>query len=122
MDPVIDMEDGFGNGENSPLMVQTRKTRAQEARHAGMQRIQKDMYTVNQLFKDLSQIVIQQGDSINAIDASVEKTLDHSSKATEEVLKTDKRHRQQQSTAIRLAVFLLMFIIMIFLVRTYIFR
>ena len=122
MDPLINMEDGFGDGETSPLMVQTRTTKAQQARNAGMQRIQKDMFTVNQLFKDLSGIVIQQGESITAIAASVEKTLDHSSKAGEEVMKTDKRHRQQQMTAIRLAGCFLMFIIMIFLIRTYIFH
>jgi t-SNARE complex subunit (syntaxin) len=118
----MDLEEGRFEHESEPLVLQTTTRKGQDIRLAGIQRIQRDMTTVNQLFKDLSTIVISQGDSITAIDASVEKAVEHSRKATEEVAKTDKRHRQQQSFAFRLIGILLMFVLSLFLIRTFIFR
>ncbi len=118
----MDLEDGICDHEAAPLMMQSVNRKGQEVRLAGIQRIQKDMSTVNQLFKDLSTIVIKQGDSINAMDASVEKAVENSQKATEEVRKTEKRHRKQQNAALRIIGILFAFLLVIFLVRTFIFR
>lgn len=118
----MDLEDGIYDHEATPLVVQTVNRKGQEVRLAGIQRIQKDMSTVNQLFKDLSGIVISQGETINAIDSSVEKAVSNSQKATEEIKKTEKRHRKQHGAALRIVGFLFAFILTLFLVRTFIFR
>ena len=112
-----DDSDDYEKGEMSPLMTQARVSKRDEVRHAGIQRIQRDMNTVNQLFRDLSGIVIQQGERITAIDATVEKSVDNSRNAKEEVVKTEKRYRQQQRFVLKLIVFLILAILSIFLVR-----
>lgn len=118
----MDLEDGIYDHEVTPLVVQTVNRKGQEIRMAGIQRIQKDMSTVNQLFKDLSGIVIQQGESINAIESSVEKAVLNSEKATEEIKKTETRHRKQQGAVLRIIGILFAFVMMLFLVRTFIFK
>lgn len=118
----MDLEDGTYDHEATPLVVQTVNRKGQEIRLAGIQRIQKDMSTVNQLFKDLSGIVIMQGDSINAMDASVEKAVQNAQRANEEISVTEKRHRKQQGAVLRVIGVLVAFILVLFIMRTYIFR
>ena len=112
-----DDSDDYEKGEMSPLVANVRVNKREEVRQAGIQRIQADMNTVNQLFKDLSGLVIQQGDSITAIDSAVEKSIDNSRNANEEVEKTEKRHRQQQRFLLRIIVILVLAILAIFLIR-----
>ena len=116
MDRSQDSDD-FEKGEMSPLMTQARVSKREELRHAGIARIQRDMTAVNQLYRDLSGIVIQQGETITAIDASVEQTVQHTKNTNEEIQKTEQRHRQQQRFVIRLIVFLIIAIILVFLLR-----
>ena len=112
-----DDSDDYEKGEMSPLVTNLRVNKRDEARKAGIQRIQKDMNTVNQLFKDLSGLVIQQGDSITAVDSTVERSVGNSRNAKEEVEKTEKRHRQQQKFLLKIIVILVLAILTIFLIR-----
>jgi hypothetical protein len=112
-----DDSDDYEKGEMSPLVTQTRVNKRDEVRKAGIQRIQADMSTVNQLFKDLSGLVIQQGDTITAVDSAVERSVENSRNAQEEVEKTDKRHRQQQRFLLRIIIVLVLAILAIFLIR-----
>jgi len=112
-----DESDDFEKGELSPLMTQQRISKRVEIRQAGIQRIQRDMTTVNQLYRDLSGIVIQQGESITAIDASVEQSVQNSKNANDEVHKTEQRYRNQQRFVMRLIIFLILAIIVVFLLR-----
>lgn len=121
MEDLETLEHGFIETESAPLMATTRVSRSQALRQAGVQRIQKDMFTVNQLFKDLSGIVIHQGETIQSIDSSVEKSAHNSKLANEELTKTSKRYQQQQWAAIRVGIFLLGFIISVFLLRRMLF-
>ena len=112
-----DDSDDYERGEMSPLVTETRVNKRDEVRKAGIQRIQRDMSTVNQLFKDLSGLVVSQGDTITGVDSAVERTVDNSQKAREEVEKTDKRHRQQQRFLLRIIIILVVAILAIFLIR-----
>jgi t-SNARE complex subunit (syntaxin) len=112
-----DDSDDFEKGELSPLVTNIRVNKREEARNAGIQRIQRDMNTVNQLFRDLSGLVIHQGDSVTAVDASVERSITHAENAKEEVEKTDKRHKQQQKFLLRIIIILVVAILVIFLIR-----
>lgn len=112
-----DDSDDYEKGEMSPLVTNVRVNKREEIRQAGIQRIQRDMSTVNQLFKDLSGLVIQQGDTITAVDSAVEKSVENSRNAKEEVEKTEKRHRQQQRFLLRIIVILVLAILAIFLIR-----
>ena len=117
MDPMDSIEHGYINQEASPLLTEARVSKSQAVRQAGMQMIQKDMLTVNQLFKDLSGIVIPQGDTISSIDMATERGSINSKLALDELDKTDRRSKQHQMAAIRVALFLLCFLILIFIIR-----
>lgn len=121
LDDIDALEDGILNIEEAPLLVLSRTSKAHQIRQAGIQRIQKDMSTVNQLFKDLSGIVIQQGEMIRSVDSSVEKSVEHSWRANEEFSKTHKRHKEKQMIAIRFSLVLIGFIVSIFLIRRILF-
>ena len=97
--------------------IPSHASKLQQARDAGIQRIHKDFVAVNQLFKDLSGIVIQQGDAIRSIDTSVEKSVDNSRRAHDELSKTNKRQNDTRLLAIRIAIFVIAFLLSIFLTR-----
>ena len=115
------LEDGILNIEVAPLLVSSRKSEALHSRQKGIQRIQADMSIVNQLFKDLSGIVISQGDIIRSIDSSVEKSVEYTAKTNDELSKTHKRQKDRQLLAIRVGMFLFGFIVLIFLTRRILF-
>jgi hypothetical protein len=83
MSDIDSMEDGILGSEAMPLITETRQSKSSQLRQAGIQRIHKDMTTVNQLFKDLSGIVVQQGEMIRGAEASVSQLVENSSKANE---------------------------------------
>jgi t-SNARE complex subunit (syntaxin) len=112
-----DDSDDFEKGEMSPLMTQARINKREEIRKAGIQRIQQDMSTVNQLYRDLSGIVIRQGETIDAIDGRIEQTVKTSKNTNDELLKSDQRYRQQQRLILRIIMFLIIAIIIVFLLR-----
>lgn len=111
------MEHGYINPEFAPLLAEAKVSRGHEVRKAGMQRIEKDMSTVNKLFKDLSGLVIQQGETIQNVDRTVERTSHNSRLAREELEKSDKRQKQQVCTVLRFSLILFGFIISVFLLR-----
>lgn len=111
------LEDGILNIESVPLMVDRRVTRASQARQAGLQRIEKDMFTVNQLFKDLSGMVVQQSEMIRSVEVSVSEAVDTTCRSKEEIEKTHKRYKERQALTIRIAAFLLAFLLLVFLTR-----
>lgn len=117
MDQSDSIEHGYINHEGSPLLLESRVSKSQAVRLAGMQRIQKDMFTVNKLFKDLSGIVIQQGDTVQSIDMAVERATFNGKMACDELEKTDKRNKRHQWAAVRVAFFMICFIFLVFLVR-----
>jgi t-SNARE complex subunit (syntaxin) len=117
MEDIDAMEDGILGHEASPLLSDVRVSKGQQARQAGLQRIQKDMSTVNQLFRDLSGIVLQQEEMLRSVDSSVSRSVDSSSKANEELTKSYKRQQERQALALRLAAFLFGFILFIFMSR-----
>lgn len=121
MDDIDAIEDGILGGEGVPLMISKRVSKVDQLRQAGLQRIQKDMFTVNQLYKDLSGMVIQQGDTIHSLDSSVSNSVENSSKARMELEKTYKRQKERQALALKLALILLGFIVFIFLSRRVLF-
>ena len=122
MEAIDALEDGILNTESSPLLVSARVSKSNQVRQEGLQRIQKDMFTVNQLFKDLSNIVIQQSENIRSIDSSVEKSVVNSRNANEEISKTHKRYKDREALTIRIALFLLGFIVFVFLTRRILFQ
>ena len=117
MQDIDAMEDGILGGESDPLITEVRVTKSQQIRQAGLQRIQRDMSTVNQLFKDLSGIVLSQGEMLQSVDASVARSVENTSKANDEVSKTYKRQKERQALALRLAAFLFGFLVFIFISR-----
>jgi t-SNARE complex subunit (syntaxin) len=121
MHDIDAMEDGILGGESDPLIMDGRVSKSQQIRQAGLQRIQKDMTTVNQLFRDLSGIVVSQGEMLRSVDASISRTVENSSKANDEVNKTYKRQKERQALALRLAAFLFGFIVFIFIFRRLLF-
>lgn len=121
MHDIDAMEDGILGGESDPLIMDVRVSKSQQIRQAGLQRIQKDMTTVNQLFRDLSGIVVSQGEMLRSVDASISRTVENNSKANDEVNKTYKRQKERQALALRLAAFLFGFIVFIFISRRLLF-
>jgi t-SNARE complex subunit (syntaxin) len=121
MHDIDAMEDGILGGESDPLIMDVRVSKSQQIRQAGLQRIQKDMTTVNQLFRDLSGIVVSQGEMLRSVDANISRTVENSSKANDEVNKTYKREKERQALALRLAAFLFGFIVFIFISRRLLF-
>ena len=117
MEDIDAIEDGILGGESAPLLVDARFSKSQLVRQAGLQRIQKDMSTVNQLFKDLSGMVVQQGEMLRTVDSSVQRSMENSSKSNDEVSKTYKRQKERQALALRLAAFIFGFIVFILLSR-----
>lgn len=117
MSEIDAMEDGILGSEAMPLIVETRPSKAQQIRQAGLQRINRDMTTVNQLFKDLSGIVVQQGEMLHSIDASVSRSAENTSKSNEEINKTYKRQKERQALALKLAAWLFFSILFVFLTR-----
>jgi t-SNARE complex subunit (syntaxin) len=117
MDDIDAIEDGLLGSEAAPLLVESRASRAQMVRQVGLQRIQKDMSTVNQLYKDLSGIVIQQGEMLRAVDSSVSRSVENSSRANEEINKTYNRQKERRALAFRLVAFLFGLIVFLLLSR-----
>ena len=117
MSDIDAMEDGILGSEAMPLITETRQSKSSQLRQAGIQRIHKDMTTVNQLFKDLSGIVVQQGEMIRGVEASVFQSVENSSKANEELSKTYKRQKERQALAVKLASWLFGLILFVFLWR-----
>lgn len=117
MDDIDAIEDGLLGSEAAPLLVESRASKAQMVRQVGLQRIQKDMSTVNQLYKDLSGIVIQQGEMLRAVDSSVSRSVENSSRANEEINKTYNRQKERRALALRLVAFLFGLIVFLLLSR-----
>ena len=117
MDDIDAIEDGLLGSEAAPLLLESRASKAQMVRQVGLQRIQKDMSTVNQLYKDLSGIVIQQGEMLRAVDSSVSRSVENSSRANEEINKTYNRQKERRALALRLVAFLFGLIVFLLLSR-----
>lgn len=111
------LEDGILSIESAPLMAERRTTRSDQVRQAGLQRIEKDMFSVNQLFKDLSGMVVQQNDMIRSVEVSVNEAVENTSRSKNEIAKTHKRYTDRQDLAFRVAAFLLALVLVIFLSR-----
>jgi t-SNARE complex subunit (syntaxin) len=115
------LEDGILSSESIPLMVERRVTKSNQVRQAGIQRIEKDMFTVNQLFKDLSGMVVQQNEMIKSVDASVSSAVENTSRAKEEIQKTHNRYKERQAFVIRVVTFLFAFLLIVFITRRMLF-
>lgn len=117
MTEIDALEDGILSIESAPLLAERRTTKSNQVRQAGLQRIEKDMFTVNQLFKDLSGMVVQQNDMIRSVEVSVNEAAENTSRSKDEIAKTHKRYTERQDFAFRAAAFLLALVLVIFLSR-----
>lgn len=62
-----------------------------EERERDMNEIVKDIETINEIYKDLSLLVSEQGDNINIIADNIEHTVESTKCAVQELEKAEKR-------------------------------
>lgn len=69
-----------------------------------------------EIFKELSSLVLHQGTILDRIDYNIEQTVEHTTKANQELVIADKRQRCTRATSCILINILMIFILLIALV------
>ncbi|XP_022904107.1 syntaxin-7 [Onthophagus taurus] len=74
-DQLIELQDNVATKQQQQQIMQEEiDLRAMQEQEQSMQRIERDINDVNQIFKELGALVHQQGELIDSIEASVERT------------------------------------------------
>jgi len=91
-------------------------------REQGIKDIEKAVLEVNEIFRDLSTLVVEQGSMINSIEANVEASAAETTKATSEIKKASEYQKSARGKMCCLALILMIIIAVIVVVIYFFFR
>jgi len=91
-------------------------------REQGIKDIEKAVLEVNEIFRDLSTLVVEQGSMINSIEANVEASAAETTKATSEIRKASEYQKSARGKMCCLALILMIIIAVIVVVIYFFFR
>jgi len=66
-------------------------------RERDIREIEKNVIEVNEIFRDLSALVVEQGSMIDSIESNIESSVEHTSKGAEELVKASKYQKSSRN-------------------------
>lgn len=78
-----------------------------QERYDSMERLERTMQDVNDIYRDLSVIVHHQGDKLDSIEMNVTNGMEHVERGTQQLAKAEKHQQKARSKSCCLLVILL---------------